>query len=174
MRISFIIGSSKRGEALFTYVLYGAAGVLLLISAYKSKIKTKQALKKALKSLENILPQLLSILLLIGGMLAVLDQDLIARLLGASSGVVGMILAGVLGSITLIPGFAAFPLAASLLKNGAGYGQIAMFVSTLMMVGIVTLPMEFKFFGKQTALKRNLFALIFSVLVAIVMGGSLR
>ena len=53
-----------------------------------------------------------------------------------------MVIAAVVGCITLIPGFVAFPLAASLVKAGAGYGQIAMFVSTLMMVGVATFPLE--------------------------------
>jgi hypothetical protein len=55
-----------------------------------------------------------------------------------------MLIAGLVGSITLIPAFVAFPLAAALLHNGAGIMQIAVFVSTLMMVGWIrydlTLP----------------------------------
>lgn len=58
-----------------------------------------------------------------------------------------MLIAGLVGSITLIPGFVAFPLAAALLDNVAGYMQIAVFISTLMMVGIVTIPLEIRSFG---------------------------
>jgi uncharacterized membrane protein YraQ (UPF0718 family) len=58
----------------------------------------------------------------------------------------------------------------ALLKNGAGYAQIAAFVSSLMMVGVVTLPMEFKVFGKRAAILRNVLALGFSFLVALAMG----
>jgi hypothetical protein len=48
--------------------------------------------------------------------------------------------------------------------------QIAAFVSTLMMVGIVTLPVEMKYFGKKAAVVRNIASFIFSILVALVMG----
>lgn len=65
----------------------------------------------------------------------------------------------------------AFPLASSLLSAGAGYGQIAMFVTTLMMVGIVTIPVEKMYFGSMTTYKRNVLALVFSVVVAIIIGG---
>lgn len=75
-----------------------------------------------------------------------------------------------IGSITLIPGFVAFPLAAALLKSGAGYMQIAAFVSTLMMVGIVTMPVEINYFGKKAAIIRNVGAFGFSLIVALVMG----
>ena len=74
------------------------------------------------------------------------------------------------GCITLIPGFVAFPLAASLLAAGAGYAQIAVFISTLMMVGIATLPLEIKYFGRKTALKRNVLALISAMLTSSVIG----
>jgi ABC-type multidrug transport system permease subunit len=70
----------------------------------------------------------------------------------------------------MIPGFVAFPTAALLLQGGAGYMQIGAFVSALMMVGIVTLPVEVKYFGKRLAILRNLFAFLFSFFVAIVIG----
>jgi len=156
---------------MFTVILYVLAAAMLLGSFCKSRQKTKLALKKAWRSFENILPQLLTVLLLIGLLLTVVDAETISKLLGAESGVFGMLLAAVLGSVTLIPAFVAFPLAASLLGSGAGYGQITMFVTTLMMVGVVTLPMESRYFGKRVALRRNLLALIYSVCASFLIGG---
>ncbi|KAF0223552.1 MAG: hypothetical protein FD179_1688 [Erysipelotrichaceae bacterium] len=154
--------------------VYVIAAVALGLSWFKSKEKTIQALKKAWKSFENILPQFLSILLLIGFVLSILTPSQISSLIGGDSGWIGVLLASILGSITLIPGFIAFPLAAALIKSGAGYMQIAAFISTLMMVGIVTLPMEIKFFGKKAAYLRNGLAFIFSLIVALVMGVVLK
>lgn len=151
-------------------ILYSLAIILLATSYLKDKSKTKKALKKAWKSFENILPELLVIMLLIGVLLAVVDHELISSLLGESSGWFGVILASIIGAITLIPGFVAFPTAALLLKGGAGYMQIAAFVSTLMMVGIVTLPVEVKYFGKKISYTRNVLAFMFSFIVAIVVG----
>lgn len=155
---------------MFTYILYGLAGVSLAISFIKDREKTKLALKKAWKSFENILPQFLSILVIIGLAFAILTPETITLLLGSRSGVWGVLAAAIIGSITLIPGFVAFPLAAALLKNGAGYMQIAAFVSTLMMVGIVTLPIEFKTFGKRATVIRNVAAFLFSLIAALVIG----
>jgi len=154
-----------------TFVIYILVGCLLCLSFVKDKDKTHRALKKAWKSFENIMPQFLSILLIIGIMLAVLDPQTIYMLLGKDSGLRGMTIAAVIGSITLIPGFVAFPLAAALLKAGAGYGQITMFITTLMMVGVVTLPVEIQFFGRATAIKRNVLALVFAVVISFVIGG---
>ncbi len=156
-----------------TAALYLITFLLLTLSFSKDRKKTVQALKKAWKSFEGILPQFLSILILVGLMLAVLDESVISRLLGAESGLVGMAIAAITGSVTLIPGFIAFPLAASLLAAGAGYGQIAMFLTTLMMVGIVTLPLEATYFGKRLAIQRNLLAFLYAVISSLLLGGLL-
>ncbi|WP_205737058.1 permease [Acetobacterium paludosum] len=153
-----------------TIVFYGVAAAGLILSLAKSKEKTKLALKKAWKAFENIMPQFLGIILLIGLLLSVLSAEQISSLIGKDSGWIGVIIASIIGSITLIPGFVAFPLAAALLENGAGYMQIGAFVSTLMMVGIVTMPMEILYFGKKATFLRNGMGFVFSILVAIVMG----
>lgn len=81
-----------------------------------------------------------------------------------------MLMASIVGSVTLIPGFVAFPLASALLNNGAGFMQIAVFISTLMMVGIVTIPLEIKYFGRKATILRNSLAFVFSFIVAIAIG----
>ena len=45
---------------MFTYILYALAIVGLVLSFFKDRQKTRMALKKAWKSFENILPQLLT------------------------------------------------------------------------------------------------------------------
>jgi uncharacterized membrane protein YraQ (UPF0718 family) len=152
------------------FVLYAVTGLLLIVSFSKDRLKTKKALKKAWKAFEHILPQFLVVILLVGVLLALMDPDTILRIIGSDSGWVGVLLAAIVGAITLIPGFVAFPTAAMLLQGGAGYMQIATFISTLMMVGIVTLPVEMKYFGKRLAIYRNVSAFAFSFLVAAVVG----
>lgn len=159
---------------MFTVILYILAAVLLLISFVKDRGKTKAALKKAWKAFENIMPQFLSILVIIGIVLSVLNAQTISALIGNQSGWLGTVVLGLLGSVTLIPGFIAFPLAASLLGSGAGYAQLAAFISTLMMVGVVTLPVEMKYFGRKASVIRNSLAFVFSYGIAALMGVILR
>jgi uncharacterized membrane protein YraQ (UPF0718 family) len=153
-----------------TIGLYSVTVVLVIVSLIKNKHKTKQAMKKAWKALENILPQFLGVVILVGLLLSILDPDAISGIIGSSSGWLGVTISSVIGAITLIPGFIAFPTAALLIVGGAGYMQIAAFVSSLMMVGIVTIPVEIKYFGKKTTILRNAFAFIFSFAVAFVIG----
>lgn len=152
------------------WVLYTAALLLLLISWLKDKGKTRKALQKAWKAFENILPQFLVIILLVGLLIAILNPEVISRLLGSTSGVIGILSAAIVGSITLIPGFIAFPTAALLLENGAGYMQIGAFISALMMVGVITFPLEKSYFGTKITLLRNSLAFLFSLGVACIIG----
>ena len=151
-------------------ILYVLIVILFVISFKKDKKKTKKALNKAWKSLEHILPEFLFVIVIVGILIAFLNPQTIAMIVGKQSGWFGVVLCNLVGSITLMPGMIAFPTAAMMLDNGAGYMQIGAFISSLMMVGVVTLPMEIKFFGKKLSILRNVFAFVFTFLVAYIIG----
>lgn len=151
-----------------SFAFYLLAGIGLFWSYSKDRQKTSQALKKAWKAFDNILPAFTQILLILGVLTVIVSPASVTEVLGADSGAPGMITAATLGSITLIPGFIAFPLAKAVLEMGAGIAQVAVFVSTLMMVGVVTAPMEAQFFNRKAMLLRNGMSLVFSFFVAFV------
>ncbi len=78
------------------------------------------------------------------------------------------------GSIAFMPPFVTFPLGAELLNNGAGYPQVAAFVTTLMAVGLVYWAAEVKFFGQKAVALRNGLAFLASGIVAIVVWGDCK
>ena len=145
-------------------------GIVLIVSFMFDKNKTILGLKKGWKMLFNILHPFLNILILISIVLFFIPDSLIVSYLGTNSGWLGFGIAAIIGSITLIPGFISYPLAATLLKQGATYAVVAVFMTTLMMVGIVTLPLEIKYFGKKTAILRNVFNFIAAIIIGIVIG----
>lgn len=153
-----------------TLALYGAALGGLLVSYCASKERTRVATRKAVAAFLNVLPEFAAVLGLVGLMLTFVSPATISKLLGSDSGLFGLLLASLVGSITLIPGFVAFPLAATLLRQGAGVVQVAVFISTLMMVGFVTFPLEKRYFGQRAALWRNATAYIWSFAAALVIG----
>ncbi|MFB0959154.1 MAG: permease [Clostridiaceae bacterium] len=159
---------------MLNLALYLVTALLLVLSWTRDRKKTRMAIKKAWKSFENILPEFLVVILMVGILLALADPALISKVIGRESGWSGVILAALVGAVTLIPGFVAFPMAALLLKGGAGPMQIGAFVSTLMMVGVVTMPVEMKYFGKKLTLYRNGIAFAFSFVVAWVIGMVVR
>ena len=155
-------------------ITYGLALAFLIASYVRDKTKTRQALKKAYGALDGILPDFLAVLGLVGLALTLLPPETITSLIGRASGWAGMLLASVVGSVTLIPGFVAFPLAKSLLDAGAGIPQIAVFVTTLMAVGFVTAPVESKYFGRKETLIRNGLSFVWAFVVALVLGVVVR
>ncbi len=100
------------GNFIFNGAIYLIAIIFLIISLVKDKAKTKLALIKAWNSFKNILPILLGVIILVGLILSILDTNLITKIIGKESGVLGVMLASIVGSVTLIPGFIAFPTAA--------------------------------------------------------------
>lgn len=160
-------------DSTFTYFIYGIAVVLLGISFVKDRKKTTLSLKRAWKMFISVLPQFVAILLFVGLLLAVVTPEVIQHIIGAETGFGGMLITSLLGAITLVPALIAFPIAAELLNNGAGITQIAVFISTLTMVGFVTLPMEIKYLGKKVAVLRNVLAYLFAFATAFIVGAIL-
>ena len=151
-------------------ILYSLAIIMLIVSIIKDKGKTKKAIILGLKSFENILPQFLCIIITVGILLSFFNTDTISKILGNSSGFWGIILADIIGSITMMPTFVAFSLGNTLLLNGAGYSQVGALVSSLVLIGLMTFPLEAKYIGKRAAFLRNLIAFLFSIIVGIILG----
>jgi uncharacterized membrane protein YraQ (UPF0718 family) len=155
------------------YILVAVTLLAVLASFIADRKKTYQGLQRGWKMFISLLPALLTILILVSAVLYIIPQAVLVRWLGRDSGIAGITIAAAVGSIALIPGFIAFPLAAVLLKSGVGYSVLAVFLTTLMMVGIITLPLESKYFGMKAALLRNglsfLGALVIGVLVGMLM-----
>ncbi len=119
---------------------------------------------------QNVLLPFLNILILISVVLYFIPPDVISRYLGANSGVLGFSIAALVGSVTLIPGFISYPIAASLIEQGASYAVVATFMTTLMMVGVVTLPLEIRYFGKTVAITRNILNFVAAIIIGLVVG----
>lgn len=149
---------------IFTFVTLSTT----IISFILDKEKTILGIKKGLKMLLNILNPFLNILIIVAIVLYLIPENVILNYLGPNSGFMGYIIASIIGSITLIPGFISYPIASSLISKGASLGVIAIFMTTLMMVGIVTLPLEIKYFGKKAAIIRNLLNFIIAIIIGIL------
>lgn len=153
--------------------LYGLIIILTGLSWFKDQKKTKKALIKAKNMLIKLAPELLSILLFVGLSLSILTPEVIATFIGDQSGVIGVFVASFVGSFAMLPSFVVFPLADTLVENGAGIVQVSAFIATLVSVGFASLPMERRIFGKEFTYLRNLsavlMAFVFSFVVWVVL-----
>ena len=144
--------------------------VCLILSLVIDQRKTFEGIKRGLKMFLTLLPALLTVLILVSVFLYLVPDKTIVKLLGAKSGTMGIAIAALVGAIALIPGFIAFPLAKILLVKGVSYPVVAVFITTLIMVGVLTLPIEFKYFGKKAAIMRNVLSLFGAIIVGLMIG----
>ncbi|MBI9013332.1 MAG: permease [Clostridiales bacterium] len=153
-----------------TIILIALAVIALGVSLKKDKDKTVITIKQARNMMKGMLSDIVGILLLIGLVLTLIPSETIESLIGSESGFLAVILSAVLGTITLIPAFVAFPLIGSLKSSGAGIVTLTAFLTTLTMVGFLTMPLEIKTFGKKFTIVRNSVSFVFAILIALSMG----
>jgi uncharacterized membrane protein YraQ (UPF0718 family) len=150
--------------------LYVVTGVALAASLIAGRRKTLEALRLAAGRFVKILPAFLLMLALFSAGVTLLPQEVIRRLLGTESRWLGVAIGAVVGSVTLMPGFIAFPLSGALLNQGVPYMVLAAFTTTLMTVGVLTYPLERRYFGRNVTIVRNVVSLLIALVVALVMG----
>jgi len=153
-------------------ILLAITALAVLASLIADRRKTLMGLRRGLRMFVSLLPTLAAVLAAVALLMAAVHPATLERWLGGG-GPVPFVAALIVGSIALIPGFVAFPLAGVLRDHGATTAVLAAFITTLLMVGVVTLPIEFRFFGRRIALWRNLLAFGGAVVVALVMAAIL-
>jgi len=136
----------------------------------KDKNRTLNSIKMSRGMMKNSGSDIIGILFLIGLLLTFIPPETIQQYMGESSSLLSTIISAIVGSITLIPAFVAFPLVASLVDAGASILPVVAFLTTLTMVGFITFPLEKKEFGLKFALTRNLFSFVFAIVIALFMG----
>jgi len=151
-------------------VFYGVVVILMLLSFLSDRKKTIKAMKIAWKRFTGILPAFVLMLVLVSISLYLLPHELIREYLGEEDISRGMGIAMLAGSLALMPGFIVFPLCGILHEQGVPYMVLSAFTTTLMMVGVVTLPVEKQYFGIKIALVRNGTGLLIAAIVAVVTG----
>lgn len=114
--------------------------------------------------------EVLGVMALVALVLALLPPDLIKGLLGGENRSVSTVFGALIGTVTIMPAFIAFPLAKSLYVSGAHLVAIAAFLTTLTMVGVATYPIEVRHFGRSFTLARNGISIVMALAIAFGMG----
>jgi uncharacterized membrane protein YraQ (UPF0718 family) len=132
--------------------------------------KTVKSLQVAGRKMLKITPAFLMMTVLVSIALYLVPDETISRYLGHEDKVLGLVIAYALGSVSLMPGFIAFPLCGMLLEKGVPYMTLSGFSTTLMMVGVLTFSVERAYLGTKVAVLRNLIYLVIAVVVTIITG----
>ncbi|UCF32986.1 MAG: hypothetical protein JSV78_11705 [Phycisphaerales bacterium] len=150
--------------------LIGITITIIMLSFLFDRRRTLKGVITGARMLYKLLPQFILLLIFVSTCLGVVPQETLAHLLGRQAGGPGVMIAALIGSVALIPGPIAYPLAAMLAEQGVSYTVLAVFVTSLMMVGVLTLPVEKEYLGTRIAIVRNLLSLIGAVFVGLIVG----
>ena len=151
-------------------LIYTITLVAVIASMVADRGKTVKSFKTATKKMIKIAPAFLVMTILISIVLYLVPDESISYYLGHENKWTGLLIAYALGSISLMPGFIVFPLCGVLLEQGLPYMTLSGFSTTLMMVGVLTFPVERAYLGTKVAVLRNLIYLVVAVIVTIITG----
>lgn len=119
------------------------------------------------KEMAMILP---AVFIIMGLVSVWVEREFIVKFLGEESGVKGVVLSFILGSIPMGPLYVAFPLAAVLLKKGAKVANIIIFLSAWACIKLPAELVELQFLGWKFTLVRYLATLVVVVALSEFIG----
>ena len=138
--------------------------ILLLIFPAKTDAVTSTAQEYFIEMMV-ILPAVMVIM----GLFAVfIPNETVVKHLGKTSGVKGIALSILIGTLPTGPLYIAFPMAATLLKKGARVSNIIVFLSAWACIKIPQEMVEFRFLGAEFMFLRLILTIIFVILMGVI------
>jgi len=134
-------------------------------------VQSSQVTWNYLKEMVLILPP---VFILMGLIETWIPKDKIQKWLGSGSGLRGLAISIALGTLPTGPLYVAFPMAATLIRKGASYTNIVVFLGAWAALKIPQLMVEIKFLGIAFTALRFVLTLIALVLMGLVIEGILR
>jgi uncharacterized membrane protein YraQ (UPF0718 family) len=155
-----------RWDYTILFLLIPAFVILVVVFPEKGGL-ARHVAWEYFKEMAMILP---AVFIIMGLVSVWVERGFIVRFLGEGSGVKGVVLSFILGSIPMGPLYVAFPLAAVLLKKGAKVANIIIFLSAWACIKLPAELMEFQFLGWKFTLVRYVATLVVVVALSEVIG----
>ena len=154
---------------LIPTIIMGVIAVALLIIAYqRGGGEHIQGLKSAGNIMLQVTPLLIFVFIIAGIIPLLVSNEMIARWVGAESGIRGIFIGTAVGG--LMPGgpIVALPIAAGLLHAGAGIGTMVAFMTGWSLWAFARLPLEVGLMGWKFTAIRLACTFIFPILAGLI------
>lgn len=164
------MGSKGRNSGMLipTMIMGVLATVLIFIGYAKGQEQHISGMRSALTMTVEILP-LLFLSFVVAGMIQVLlPRELLSKWVGVESGMRGILIGTVAGSLTPGGPYVTLPLAAGLLRSGASVGTMVAFLTGWSLWAVSRLPMEVGILGWKYALIRLASTFLFPPLAGLI------
>ncbi len=137
-----------------TIIMGVLATILLFIGYYKGEGQHISGMKSALNMTVEILPLLVFAFIVAGMVQVLIPRELLTRWVGVESGMRGILIGAVAGGLAPGGPYVSLPIAAGLLRSGAGVGTMVAFLTGWSLWAVSRLPMEVGILGWRFSLIR--------------------
>lgn len=140
------------------------------VSAYmKNPALVPEGLKAGGKLFWEILPTMILAFIAAGIVSVILPRELMTRWLGEDSGLRGLIIATLAGSLTPGGPFVQFPIVAALFKAGAGVAPLMAYITAWSVLGMNRfLVYEVPLLGWKLSMARMAASLVFPIIIGLL------
>ena len=138
---------------LIPTIIMGVLAVILVFLSYQKGVHI-QGLKASGDMLLQIVPLLIFAFLIAGMVQFLLPHEIISKWVGTESGLRGLLIGTAMGSIAPGGPFVSMPIAAGLLRLGAGTGTMVAFLTAWSLLAFSRIPMELGIMGWKFVLIR--------------------
>ncbi len=140
---------------LIPTIIMGVIAIVLLFIGYqKGGGEHILGLKSAGNLLIQIIPLLIFAFIVAGMVQTLIPRELISKWVGAESGFRGILIGTLMGGITPGGPYVSMPIAAGLLRTGAGIGTMVSFMTAWSLLAVMRLPIEIGLMGWKFVLIR--------------------
>ncbi len=150
-------------------VIFSITFVIYTNFFIKDRNKLKKSAKKGIKTFFKNSIRIFSIFIIIGILQNFLTKENVSSFLLKFKGIKGIIAGLFTGAIMMGPVASGYPIADYVKENGGSVGLISSFLTSWVLLGIISISMEFKNLGKKFTILRNLFSIIIILLISLIM-----
>ena len=130
-----------------TLIMGVLAIVLVLIGYYRGQEQHIEGLKRGFSTMLQIVPLLLFAFIVAGMVQVLVSREALSRLIGAESGIRGILVGTLAGGFAPGGPYVSLPIAAGLMHSGAGVGTMVAFLTSWSLWAVSRLPMEVGIMG---------------------------
>jgi uncharacterized protein len=149
-------------------IVYAIALVLAVAAYFKGEQRHILGITEASKTLLLVLPTLIGAFLIAGYVRVLLPEDVTREWLGKDSGLKGVLVGYIAGTLTFGGPFISFPIAASLYHAGATIQTVTTYITSWALWGGGIIFYEFAILGFRLFAIRMIASILFPLLAGVI------
>lgn len=159
---------SRRNMNTFIPTIIMGFLALILVSIGYYKGQHINGMKSALTMVVDIFPLLIFAFIVAGMARVLLSHEVLSKWIGAESGIRGILVGTVAGACTPGGPYVSMPIAAGLLRSGAGMGTMVAFLTGWSLWAVSRLPIEVGIMGWRFSLIRFISVFFFPPIAGLI------